>query len=217
MSWLYLPELAVASLSLGKSNPIRFSLRTCQAYFSIPISEPFWQTYKRLATTSRGRSSLRRRMSEHRTGGKGSGLWPTPTRASADKEVVNSHRGANIVAVAKQMWATPRSTDGSHGGRVTPRKSKEGGNLIEAVAARNFPTPSSRDWKSSNASQETMNRNSRPLNETVTQGAGGHLNPEWVEWLMGWPISWTSLAPLPKEHFDDWKAKHRQTAGAEEA
>jgi len=26
--------------------------------------------------------------------------------------------------------------------------------------------------------------------------AGGPLNPEWVEWLMGWPLGWTDLKPL---------------------
>lgn len=25
---------------------------------------------------------------------------------------------------------------------------------------------------------------------------GGKLNPDWEEWLMGWPIGWTSLEPL---------------------
>ena len=25
---------------------------------------------------------------------------------------------------------------------------------------------------------------------------GGKLNPDWVEWLMGWPIGWTELKPL---------------------
>ena len=25
---------------------------------------------------------------------------------------------------------------------------------------------------------------------------GGQLNPNWVEWLMGWPIGWTDLKPL---------------------
>jgi hypothetical protein len=25
---------------------------------------------------------------------------------------------------------------------------------------------------------------------------GGKLNPEWVEWLMGWPLGWTDLKPL---------------------
>jgi len=32
---------------------------------------------------------------------------------------------------------------------------------------------------------------------------GGHLNPTWTEWLMGWPLEWTDLKPLEmdKSHF----------------
>ena len=26
--------------------------------------------------------------------------------------------------------------------------------------------------------------------------AGGSLNPEWLEWLMGYPIGWTAVEPL---------------------
>lgn len=33
---------------------------------------------------------------------------------------------------------------------------------------------------------------------------GGRLNPDWVEWLMGWPIGWTSLEPLSPESFARW-------------
>lgn len=43
------------------------------------------------------------------------------------------------------FWPTPRATDGSHGGRVTPRKGLEGGNLIEAVAMAMWPTPRAND------------------------------------------------------------------------
>jgi hypothetical protein len=25
-------------------------------------------------------------------------------------------------------------------------------------------------------------------------GNGGPLNPEWVEWLMGWPLGWTNCS-----------------------
>jgi hypothetical protein len=34
-------------------------------------------------------------------------------------------------------------------------------------------------------------------------GNGGKLNPDWVEWLMGWPLGWTDLKPLEmdKSHF----------------
>ena len=31
---------------------------------------------------------------------------------------------------------------------------------------------------------------------------GGQLNPDWVEWLMGWPVGWSSLAPLPS--IENW-------------
>ena len=33
------------------------------------------------------------------------------------------------------------------------------------------------------------------------------LNPDWTEWLMGWPIGWTSLKPLSKEEFIKWFKK----------
>ena len=28
---------------------------------------------------------------------------------------------------------------------------------------------------------------------SMANGNGGQLNPEWVEWLMGFPIGWTDL------------------------
>ena len=30
------------------------------------------------------------------------------------------------------------------------------------------------------------------------------LNPEWVEWLMGWPIGWTALDPLVEDRLKEW-------------
>jgi hypothetical protein len=38
------------------------------------------------------------------------------------------------------------------------------------------------------------------------QVVGGQLNPDWVEWLMGWPVGWTSLEPLSAERFRAWRA-----------
>jgi hypothetical protein len=29
--------------------------------------------------------------------------------------------------------------------------------------------------------------------QAATLGNGGQLNPDWVEWLMGWPVAWTRL------------------------
>jgi len=76
-------------------------------------------------------------------------------------------------------WPTPRATDGSHGGRVTERKGKNGGNLIEAVSMSQFPTPTANRWDG--------------LQSHGVNVISGQLNPTWVEWLMGFAIGWTDL------------------------
>ena len=49
-----------------------------------------------------------------------------------------------------------------------------------AAEAATWPTPAARDWKSGAASEETLNRNARPLSEAVTT----------------WPTPTTSMATL---------------------
>jgi hypothetical protein len=118
-----------------------------------------------------------------------SGLWPTPTVCGNYNRKGASATSGDGLATAVKNWPTPTASLGTKGGRVTPRKSREGGTLIEAVSSRTFATPTARDWRSGKASEATMERNSRPLSEQI----GGLLNPTWVEWLMGWPIGWTDL------------------------
>lgn len=36
----------------------------------------------------------------------------------------------------------------------------------------------------------------------------GHLNPEFLEWFMGWPIGWTGLEPLEMGKFREWLQSH---------
>ncbi len=36
----------------------------------------------------------------------------------------------------------------------------------------------------------------------------GKLNPDWIEWLMGWPIGWSALKPLETARFREWLRKH---------
>ena len=51
---------------------------------------------------------------------------------------------------------------------MTPRKSREGGNLIEAVSNRRWPTPTARDWK------DGASIGNVPVNATY-QGSGTYL------------------------------------------
>lgn len=80
---------------------------------------------------------------------------------------------------------------------------------LNAIAAR-FPTPTVQDGEN-NGGPSQLKRHSAALNvlaktyDTPTVhgdgGSGrkgnmpkfGQLNPDWVEWLMGWPVGWTDI------------------------
>ena len=61
-----------------------------------------------------------------------------------------------------------------------------------------LPTATTRDYKGGRK-PETLEESGRTetnsLNDTVNslEGHTGSLNPNWVEWLMGYPIGWTDL------------------------
>lgn len=37
---------------------------------------------------------------------------------------------------------------------------------------------------------------------------GWKLRPNFLEWLMGWPIGWSALEPLATGKFQQWLASH---------
>lgn len=189
--------------SLAKYDPISCSWKTAQLSL-LGDSESSSVIWPRSGMTAAGQC-WELPMLEPITSATGSGLWPTP--------LANSHTGAGHgpnktgspnLQTAVKAWPTPTSSLGTNGGRVTPRKAREGGTLIEALSARTFATPTARDWKSGKASQTTMERNSRPLSEQI----GGLLNPVWVEWLMGWPLGWTDLEPLATAKYQHAQPLH---------
>ncbi len=68
-----------------------------------------------------------------------------------------------------------------------------------------WPTPKARDHRPPGGFSE-QNRNTPDFPTQI----GGKLNPLWVEWLMGWPLNWSSLESVENEYFRDW-----QETGAE--
>ena len=116
-------------------------------------------------------------------------------------------------------WATPNTMDhlpqrseaatlkmaqGQRKGRSKPSNLREQVNPI-AVAiyeTANWPTPSARDYKGSNGFEATIAKlkagqraqmGQLPNAVMIANNGPGHLNPEWVEWLMGVPTGWTEL------------------------
>jgi hypothetical protein len=109
----------------------------------------------------------------------------------------------------EKIWPTPRAK--MSGFQVKERVDRKNTNLEEVVAERmKWPTPSVRDYKGGYKGGRI--RNGKVSWDTLDVAVqhtdnpnkdGGHLNPMWVEWLMGWPIEWTDLKPLETDkcHF----------------
>lgn len=66
-----------------------------------------------------------------------------------------------------------------------------------------LPTPTAHNAKEGNYPSESE-RNT-PL---LATHAGGKINPEWTEWLMGWPHNWTGLERLETAKFRKWLSSH---------
>jgi hypothetical protein len=85
---------------------------------------------------------------------------------------------------------------------------------ISYMTIDKFPTPKAQD------SRHALNRhiNSKDnhwknnLGEVVSaQVNGGYLNPNWVEWLMNWPITWSSLNVIDSKEYQRWKETSTKT------
>lgn len=63
---------------------------------------------------------------------------------------------------------------------------------------KKYPTPTETDWKNRETSRQKVLQNC----------IGGQLNPDWIEWLMGWPIGWTALEPLEMDRYRQWLEQH---------
>jgi len=143
-------------------------------------------------------------MPEHLTEGNESGLWPTPIHSEARQGLQIRRPGKKgkqqSLTTAVRIWPTPRASSGGPDFAKLER-SKTGMRLPTAVAL--YPTPTVQDAKN-NGAQAQQERNMRPLNAVI----GGSLNPEWVEWLMGWPGGWTDLAASGTDKFQQWFSSH---------
>lgn len=157
-------------------------------------------TWKPSATPG-GRSLFLLRPSTPRTGGTDAPSWPTPTaadtytgRMKSTQQKAGSMHSLNLAA-AINMWPTPSASDcgrtainphltrngtirhiGKNGGQSYAR--------LDAVAAM-FPTPTA-----SEADRGGKGYRHGGLRCVIPEESG-QLNPDWVEWLMGFPPGWT--------------------------
>ena len=113
-------------------------------------------------------------------------------------------------------WPTPRSCS-AMAATITPESAWADNrfpNLETVVGRRMWPTPVKSDLA---ARRPTVNWAGTDLPSQVWVESGGRenlslpparLNPNWVEWLMGWPLGWTDLKPLETDRFQKWLDEH---------
>jgi hypothetical protein len=175
--------------SLAKFDPVSSSWKTVQLSLlgDLELSSVTWP---RSGMTAGGRCwelpTLGRRIS-----GTGFGfLLPTPSASEPELERRQKHGTHYTTATG------------------TKRRMNEDGttsNLGLAASAQTWPTPTAvakfrtpnhsdgRKWSNdTQAEREAQGRQVMLCHQLQT---GGSLNPQWVEWLMGWPLRWTDLKP----------------------
>lgn len=186
-----LPQSAL----LAKYDLLLHSWRTYPALFQNLISDEFLGIWPRSGTMLNG-ELYRRPALEHRTRGKDYGWLPTPRVSRSTYNYSHGKVTYNLPGMARfNQWPTPLASDSKGSLGLHRGNGKKKYHLANVVKLR---TPVSTDWKNRETSNQT----------TLQNQIGGHLNPDWVEWLMGWPIGWTDLQPLAMDRFQQWLEQH---------
>jgi hypothetical protein len=93
--------------------------------------------------------------------------WPTPQHADGERGSEKQVRGNPTLLGAARAWPTPNTGESPNGhgrrGGTADNGHQSGADL--EVVAKTWATPSASLWRSGLASEQTMTRNSRPLNE----------------------------------------------------
>ena len=129
----------------------------------------------------------------------GSCLRDVPTQTvcgNNNRKGLSQKSGDGLATWAKRkMMPTPTtSTGGSNNNSKAVTERGHGTNLVGAVKL--WPTPAAQDGKNSTLPPSQRERDTIP-GAIIRSGIspGGQLNPQWVEWLMGWPQGWTESKP----------------------
>lgn len=100
------------------------------------------------------------------------------------------------------LWQTPSVEDASRKGSAEAWREWEQKGRTTQCRLRNqvWPTPRAQDGPHGPAREEGVEKKDPDKPITIQ----GQLNPDWVEWLMGWPVGWTALEPMTELIWLDW-------------
>lgn len=187
----------------GKSTPLGSLVRMC-------LESSIWHSTRCLLTwkmkgTKYSRFLYQLAVSTPRTSDSESLFWPTPSTGAGLCGGTGNFK--TLKRMAERGLITEeerRNLSQGNGGKTNPQ-------LLEWLMGyeqqftKLIPTPTACDYKGA-ASNRSWNVHVerereraryrgqlRELLECTPLGVIGRMNPEWTEWLMGYPIGWTEL------------------------
>ena len=118
---------------------------------------------------------------------KESGLLPTPTTDSVSERTKKYKQGGTPLTMAvRQMYPTPNATNIN-----TPQPTR-----VEQVSSGGFIL------RKKNKPHMTYGARLQDVMHHLDKTPGGTLNPEFVEFLMGYPKGWTDLEKTESKHLE---------------
>jgi hypothetical protein len=207
------PASGVKWLALfARLNPVTSGWKTAQCSL-LEDSTEFSQTFPNSGSMLNGDVWERPTLERHISASE-SGFLPTPVTLDTGSRFNRSQsHGAQprptLGAMARyDLWPTP-TVKGNYNRKGASSTSGDG----LATAVSRFPTPTVSMRKGSSIGALTRKDGRSRANDRLdyrVEGTGqtGRLNPQFVEWLMGWPIGWTALQPLAMDKFREWRRQH---------
>lgn len=195
--------------SLAKYDPVTSSWKTAQ-YSLLGGLDEFSETWPRWGLMRNGECWELPTLVPL-TNESASGLWQTPVADDAANRAAGKWNSRGEPKLSAQvLWPTPTRDS------ATERTSKyvQGGMPL-TLAVQQYPTPTAsahKGWSPNHNRAGTDDRLDYTIERqsfaTGQQTPPMRLNPDWVEWLMGWPIGHTALKPLETAKFQEWQQQH---------
>lgn len=131
-------------------------------------------------------------------GGRKNRSRPGNLREQIDPLMCQAYKEAKAIAngmpFKRELLPTPDASARGPTKTYDPKCKSQSGRTLQSYAAM-FPTPQASDHRNrgnlNNPSVQRRIKLGKQIGLTVV--AGGQLNPNWVEWLMGYPLEWTGL------------------------
>lgn len=137
--------------------------------------------------------------------------WSTPTTNDAKNSTLPKSQINRRSLIGDLLRFPTPTTHRPHDSENTAGKYMPGQKQKDLTwAVHHFPTPTA-NGRGSEGHRSMINKMedvSQEDKKKMTSGNGGQLNPNWVEWLMGFPIGWTDLKPLETGKFQQWLQLH---------